>query len=241
MKQRDEARNSAAEMIIKGLDRPVLPLGLRLPLIITAIFCAFPTLLLGIHYAGTSQASPLDNQIQAFADGIYDSVPFGLMIDAAGEPRGAITLIAVICTVCIALRRWRLALLTVASQAVVGSLTNFVKPLFDRTIHGPHLSYPSGHTAGATAFALVIGLLIVSLVQWRPSIALAVVLGLSATSGAVAAWAQTMLVGHYATDTIGGFCFALTLVVPVALLIDAAIGWLPGINPEHRSARSTVQ
>ena len=76
------------------------------------------------------------------ADGISDSIPLGLVFDAAGEPKGAISLIAVISLMCVALGRWRLALLTVAGQGLIGSMTNLVKPLFDRTIHGPFLSFP---------------------------------------------------------------------------------------------------
>lgn len=217
-------------MAVACLRRPALPTSIRPPLIVAALGCAAVTLLLGITYAGTSSASPLDDRILGFADGISDSIPLGLVFDAAGEPKGAISLIAVISLTCVALGRWRLALLTVAGQGLIGSMTNLVKPLFDRTIHGPFLSFPSGHTAGATAFALVIGLLVADLMRARPPLASAIALGTACSAGAVAAWAQTILGAHYATDTIGGVCFALALIVPLALLLDALIERLTGMR-----------
>jgi membrane-associated phospholipid phosphatase len=132
--------------------------------------------------------------------------------------------------VCMAVGRWRLALLTVTGQALIGSTTNLVKPLFDRTIHGPFLSYPSGHTAGATAFGLVVGLLVADLAHRRRPVAAVTVLGIACGAGVAAAWAQTVLTAHYATDTIGGMSFALALMIPLALILDAVVERLLGMR-----------
>ena len=98
--------------------------------------------------------------------------------------------------------------------------TNLIKPVVDRTIHGGFLAYPSGHTAGATAFAIVAGLLLVSILQLGRWGGLLVVTAIAAAVGGVAAWAQIVLVAHYPTDAVGGFLMAAALVRAAAMLID---------------------
>jgi membrane-associated phospholipid phosphatase len=233
MRQCDHREGSVRNRILDGLRPPVLPTVLRRPLLLTAALCALAWLGIGALFAGTSAASPLDDAIRGFATSVSDSFGFALLMDSGGEPKGAAILIVLISVVCVVCKRWRLAMVTVTSQGVIGSLTNLVKPLFDRTIHGPFLSYPSGHTAGATAFALVVMILLVDLTRARRSIAFAVVLGGSWAVGVVAAWAQTLLEAHYATDTIGGLFFATAVVVALGVLIDAVVDKLTG-SPRPR-------
>ena len=71
-------------------------------------------------------------------------------------------------------------MLVVAAQAAIWTTDELVKPIFDRTIHGEHFAYPSGHTAGATAFALVIGLMVAELIGLGRAGRLLVVLGITA-------------------------------------------------------------
>ena len=94
-----------------------------------------------------------------------------------------------------------------------------MKPLAGRTINGGFLSFPSGHTATATAFALVATLVVVSRKPARAWL-LAVVPVLAA---GVMAWVQVLLNAHYPTDTLGGFCAALAVVPAVAWVVDRAM------------------
>jgi membrane-associated phospholipid phosphatase len=151
---------------------------------------------------------------------IPDGLSTALVIDFGGEPVGAVMLSGLLAAACFLTRRWRLGVLALVGQVVIGGATNVVKPLFDRTIHDGHLSYPSGHTAGATALAFVLGLLIADLLRLGLRAALATVLSVATVIGSVAALAQAWLVAHYATDTVGGYLMALGLVPPTALLID---------------------
>ena len=144
MRQGDRASLPGKAVLLSGLRHPVLAPALRRPLVLTALVCAAATLLIGLQYAGTSAAAPVDDWMRGAARAVSDSIGFALLLDSGGEPKGAITLILVIGLVCVAVRRWRLALLTVTSQGLIGLMTNVVKPLFDRTIHGGFLSYPAG-------------------------------------------------------------------------------------------------
>jgi undecaprenyl-diphosphatase len=148
-----------------------------------------------------------------------------LIIDAAGNPVVAATLGILLADCCLLAGRRRLALLTLVGPGVAVFTTMVLKQVVHRTIHGVNLSYPSGHTAAATALALVLGLLLVDVLRLRkwPSLAL---LGLTTTAvGAVMAVAQIALSAHYPTDTVGGF-FSSVATVPVsAFLIDRVAGW----------------
>ena len=65
-------------------------------------------------------------------------------------------------------------------------------------------------------------------------------LGATCGIGVAAAWAQTLLEAHYATDTIGGLCFAVALVMPLAVLLDAVFNRLIGPDePAHSGDSET--
>jgi undecaprenyl-diphosphatase len=176
---------------------------------------------LGIAVAGTSSASFVDDVLLAAAGGPSPTLwTKALPIDFLGEPLGVVLMTTSVVAICLVLRRWRLAVLTPMAQGAIWGCVILVKPVFDRTIHGEHLAYPSGHTAGTAAFALVTGLLLAGVLRLRRAAALAVILGAAVAGGSVAAWAQTVLVAHYATDTLGGLCLTLAVVPPLALLVD---------------------
>lgn len=204
----------------RGLRAPAVPAGSARILLAVAALATLTVVGIGAVVAGTSSASPLDDALLAAAGGWSPQIwPKALPIDFLGEPTGVLMVASTLIVACLALRRWRLAVLTVAAQGLIWGAVELVKRLVDRTIHGEHLAYPSGHTAGTAAFALVVGLLLASVLQLGRS-ALLVVLGVTLAGGAVAAWAQTVLGAHYATDTVGGLCLTLALVPPLALAID---------------------
>ena len=137
---------------------------------------------------------------------------------------GLAVLVALLVGVALLLRRPRVAVLVVLGTGLTISVTSALKPLVGRTIHDIYLSYPSGHTASATAVAMCAVLLV-----WQRlsrAAALALLYGTAFVVGAAAAWAQSSLVAHYPSDTVGGWCTALAVVPATALLIDyAAVRW----------------
>jgi membrane-associated phospholipid phosphatase len=85
------------------------------------------------------------------------------------------------------------------------------------------LAYPSGHVGAATALALVAGLLLLSLVHLPPWAAAAVVAVVIATVGAGMGVAMIVSNYHYATDVVGGFCAAVSVVFGLALALDRGL------------------
>lgn len=204
-----------------ALRHPVLPPTLRRPLGAVSIACGLLAVALGVLYAGSATAGPLDTWASDTVKGHFPhGRPVAQLVDSGGEPIGVVVLAAALALTCIVAGRRRLAALAIASQGVLGAATSLVKPVLDRTIHGGFLSYPSGHTAGATGFAIVATLLLVGLLQVGRQVGLAIVLGGATVAGAVAAWAQTLLGAHYWTDTVGGLLMAVALIPPTAMVID---------------------
>jgi undecaprenyl-diphosphatase len=145
-----------------------------------------------------------------------------LVIDFCGEPLGAAILIASLVAGCFMLGRRRWAVVLVAGAGVSVGVTTVLKPLVGRTIHGDFLSYPSGHTALATAVALVLALLAVDRFKLGAPRGLLLVLVAAALAGAVMGWTEVALGAHYPSDTVGGFCTALAVVPATAWLVDRA-------------------
>jgi undecaprenyl-diphosphatase len=109
--------------------------------------------------------------------------------------------------------------LAAVAPAVAGGLTDLVlKPLIDRHI-GHGLSFPSGHTTGAFAVAITAAVLLLEGRGIRNPLRVALTV-LSLGLAACVAAAVVALGVHYTTDTIGGFCVALGVVLALALVID---------------------
>lgn len=202
---------------------PALPPALRGPLLLLAVAAAAVAALLAARYTGTSSAGDLDRWLQNRLIGqpSWAHVP-AVLVDFVAEPVGAALSLAVLGGCCLLLRRPRLAVLAVVAPLLSGAVTTALKAPVGRTINGGYLAYPSGHTAFATALALVVALLVVSRWQPRPWAALTLVLGSAAVGGVAMGWAQVYLLAHYPTDTLGGFCTALVVVPATAALIDWA-------------------
>lgn len=200
-----------------------LPRPLRLPLLWLALGCTLAAVLLGVYYAGTSTAGALDVGVRAaFQKWFPDATAAALAVDWWGGPAGVILLSGVLGIACLLTGQRRLAVVALTCQGLVGATTSLLKPVFERTIHGPFLAYPSGHTAGATALAMVLGLLLARLGRTGPGAGLLLVIGVTVAAGATAAWAQIILAAHYPTDTLGGFLTAVALIPPAAMLTDLA-------------------
>lgn len=204
--------------------RTSLPDPVRRPLLLLAVPAAITVVVMAVRFAGTHTASALDRWILAVSGG---AIPYPSQqrvtakgLDFAGEPVGAGLLVAALITLCLVLRHRRAAVLAVLGPGMAVAVTTLLKPVVGRTINGPHLSYPSGHTAVVTAMVLVFVFVLVDRLRLRPAAATAVVLYTAITAGAAEAWAQYGMVVHYPTDTLGGFCVAMAVVPTTAWVID---------------------
>jgi membrane-associated phospholipid phosphatase len=204
-------------------ERPVLPPSLRAPFGAISVTGALLAVMLGLLFAGEANGSRFDEWIQPDVETVPTPVRIiALAIDFCGEPLGATILIGALVAFCLALRRFRLMALALVGCGATVAVTTLLKPVVGRTIHDGHLSYPSGHTALATAFAVVAGLLLIDILRLARRAALVLLVVATIVSAAFMAWAQVTLGAHYPTDTLGGFCTALA-VLPALCLADARV------------------
>ncbi|WP_285482248.1 phosphatase PAP2 family protein [Amycolatopsis sp. NBRC 101858] len=176
---------------------------------------------LGILHFHDSGLTGIDAAVLPSIDGVQPPWRYvALVFDFGGEPVGSTILVAVLAVVCFLVHRIRAAVLTVLGVVVTVAVTTLLKPTIGRTIHGEFLSYPSGHTALATALALVIALLLADRLGLGRVAAVVVVLGLAVVAGVAMGWAEVALGAHYPTDAVGGFCAALAAVPATAWLVD---------------------
>lgn len=200
---------------------PALPPPLRRPVAGLALLAAIAGTVLAAFTAGQATAGHLDARVQFAVQRTLPSArPGALLVDLIGEPVGAATLVTLLAAICLILRRGRLAVLAVAGPALSAVATTLLKPVVGRTINGGFLAYPSGHTAVATALALVLALLTIGVLGFRMVTALLVLLAAVGTAGAAMAWSQVALNAHYPSDAFGGFCVALSMVPAMAFAID---------------------
>ncbi|WP_030057310.1 phosphatase PAP2 family protein [Streptomyces novaecaesareae] len=193
-----------------------------------AALAALVVVVLGARYAGESEPGAVDARIGAAVEGVES--PWRHVARAAdflGEPAGAAVLVGATVAGCLLLRRPRAAVFAVAGVGLAVGAATLLKHLVGRTIHGDNLSYPSGHTAFATALALVLALLATGRFgrdRDRPGLGGAagtpLVLAAALVAGAAMGWAQVALGAHYPTDVLGGWCTALAVVPATAWLVD---------------------
>ncbi|MFE6822099.1 phosphatase PAP2 family protein [Streptomyces sp. NPDC057690] len=202
---------------------PVLPPALRGWLGLIGTLAALVVAALGVLYAGHSEPGRVDRWIiRPTADSVRPPWRHvALATDFLGEPAGAAMLVVAAVTGCLLLRRPRAAVLVVAGVGLAVVTATLLKSLVGRTIHGDgNLSYPSGHTAFLTAFALVAALLTTGRLGLGRTAGTVLVLAAALVAGAAMGWAQVALGAHYPTDVLGGWCTALAVVPATAWLVD---------------------
>ncbi|MEU3249803.1 phosphatase PAP2 family protein [Streptomyces sp. NPDC006997] len=200
----------------------VLPPALRGWLGPVVVLAALVVALLGGRYAGDGEPGRVDERVWSALEGVPSPWrDVARAVDFLGEPVGAAALVVAAVAGCLLLRRPRAAVLLVVSVTLAVGTATGLKHLVGRTIHGAdNLSYPSGHTAFLTAFALVLALLAAGRPGLGGTAGTSLVLGAGLAAGAAMGWAQVVLGAHYPTDVLGGWCTALALVPASAWCVD---------------------
>ncbi|MFH8616130.1 phosphatase PAP2 family protein [Streptomyces sp. NPDC017979] len=207
--------------VIDRAEPAVLPPALRAGLALVAVVAALVVVAVGGWYAGHGRPGAVDAWIQpAVDDAGAPCRRIALAIDFLGEPIGAAVLVGAAVVGCLLLRSPRAAVQFVGGAGVAVAATKLLKPLVGRTIHGDNLSYPSGHTAFLTAFALTAALLAAGRIGLGPRAGALLVLAAALAAGAAMGWAQVALGAHYPTDVLGGWCTALAVVPATGWLVD---------------------
>jgi membrane-associated phospholipid phosphatase len=204
-----------------ALPGPVLlPTALRRPVAAAAGVAVVVFAVLTALFAGTSSASRVDRHVETVIDPVGDAhLWFVERAMLLGSPPSVVLIAFVLAAVCLSLARHRLALLAIAGPGVTGIATTTLKPLIGRTI-GEGFAFPSGHTGGATSLGLVTALLVISVVRPGRMASLLVLAGIALLAGGGVGFAMVVSDAHYPTDTIGGFCTAVVVVLGGALALD---------------------
>lgn len=198
----------------------VLSAPLRRPAMLVAGVAVVVFGVLAARYAGAATGGRIDVGIGAVLDPLVARYRWPVRLTVAvGSPLVVVVLAFAIAAACLWLRRPRLAVLAVLGPGLTGVATTLLKPVIDRT-NGGHLAYPSGHTGGATALGILAALLVISLLRPRPAVSIAVLAAGAVGLGGAVGVAMIASNAHYPTDTLGGFCAAVVVVLGAALLID---------------------
>ncbi|QYN24778.1 phosphatase PAP2 family protein [Amycolatopsis sp. DSM 110486] len=198
---------------------PALPVSVRTPVLVVAGLGLVVLVVLAVLFAGESQPTAFDTPLLPGPDLLPDPWWYlATAVDFVGEPAGSAIVIVLITGGALLARRPRTAVLTLVGCGLTVAVTSLLKPITGRTIHGHFLSYPSGHTAFATALALIGAFVLADRLHRAAAITLTLTLAL--ICGALMAWAEVGLGAHYPTDTIGGFAAALAIVPATAFAID---------------------
>jgi len=176
---------------------------------------------LAAHYAGTSSAGRVDVHVDNVIDPVGSAHRWLVTHTMTlGSPPFVVVLAFVLAALCLIVGRRRLAVLAVVGPGLTGVATTYLKPALGRTLDGSY-AFPSGHTGGATSLGLILALLVISLVRPGRVGGLTVLAAGALLAGGAVGSAMIAGNAHYPTDTIGGFCTAVFIVLGVALLLDS--------------------
>ena len=215
------ARAGSLGFVVAGIpsEQPaILPRPLRGPAGAAAGVTVLVAGLLTWRYAGDSGPRWLDHRLQALVGAA------GIEADAVivlGSAVSVVLLAVLIGGLALALGRWRTAVLAIVGPGLTGLATTTLKPAIGRTLHGDY-AFPSGHTAGITALGVVTALLVVQVLRTATGASATLLAAGALASGGTMAVALIAGREHYPTDTVGGFCVAVAVVLVSALVIDRA-------------------
>lgn len=207
---------------VKGYAQPLLPGSLRPAYLVIAATSTAVFVVLGVRYHDRVGIGRLDARIELW-------MPWRIpihsrsLVSFAGlaGPRCVVVGAALLAVSASLLRHWRLAALAVLAPVATGTLVELGKHLVGRAIYDQRwLTYPSGHTAGATSILLIAALGLSSLARKHRTM-FSVLGWVVVVAGACAIGTTMVLLGaHFPTDAIGGFCLAVLTTLTCAAAID---------------------
>lgn len=209
-------------MTVPSVRGGILPAELRGPLAVVVGIATTVFVVLTVRYAGGDTPGRLDLDLARLI-GPIGAESYGVVnrTTVLGSPPAVVVVSIALAVVCLAVRRWRLAVLAIAGPGLTGVATTLLKPAIGRTIGDANeFAFPSGHTGGATALGLVAAFLLVSVLRPGKGAALGLLAGGALLGGVVVGLSVVAVNAHYPTDAVGGFCTAVVVVSATALLLD---------------------
>ena len=197
-------------------DRAIFPPGLRAPAAAVAVLALLVFGVFAARYADASSPGRLDRQVQLLVNHVWSPADAVIFF---GSPQAVVVLALLLAGLALALRRRRLAVLAIVGPGLTGVATTTLKPVIGRTIDGS-FAFPSGHTGGATALGVVTALLLITVVRTTAGASALLLSAGALASGGAMAVALVADGVHYPTDTLGGFCVAIAVVLASALAIE---------------------
>jgi membrane-associated phospholipid phosphatase len=204
-------------------NRALLPPGLRAPAAAVSVLALLVFGFFAARYADDTTAGRLDRHVERLV-GKGPSLPDAVIF--FGNPITVVVLAVLLAGLALALGHRRLAVLAIVGPGLTGVATTALKPLVGRTIDGG-LAFPSGHTGGATALGVVAALLLIAALRTATHTSALLIAAGAVVSGGMMAFALVSDRIHYPTDTVGGFCVAVAVVLTSALVIERLPRALP--------------
>jgi membrane-associated phospholipid phosphatase len=198
----------------------LIPLRLRLAAVVIVAACCVTVGVLGALFYHGSTPDALDKAV-------FRSVwPHRVGLDplvTVGDTVPMTLLTAVLCYCCLALRRYRGAIMVALAVPVASGITELLKHLIHR-IYTDFLSFPSGHTTATFALITCIAVLLIDPPATKVPASMRIVLALlSLGLGGMVALALVAARFHYFTDTIGGAAVGIGVTLAIALALDLAV------------------
>ena len=198
--------------------KPLIPRRLRVLALLTAALAWTVLIALGGLVSGHRRPGKLDGTLSRGIDGLVGQRSrLAEVLVTPTDTLVVLALLALLVAVGLITHRWEVAILAVIGPGIAVSIVELaLKPLFDRRMYG-ELSYPSGHMVAAVSALTVALLVVASTARWWLRLVIAAVW---------AALVVVLMVGlvamdyHYPTDTIGGLCLSLGVILPLALVAD---------------------
>jgi undecaprenyl-diphosphatase len=214
------------------ISQRLLPQRLHAAAFITLAACVVTVGVLSALFYHGSAPDSLDNAVFSW---VWPHHVGLAPVAALGGPVPVTLVTAVLCYCCLALRRYRGAIMLAISVVVASGITELLKHLI-RRIYIDFLSFPSGHTTATFALVTCIAVLLIDPPATKAPVSMRIVLALLAFG-----FACTVALGlvaakwHYFTDTIGGAAVGVGVTIALALALDRA-----GARRDQRRAASVV-
>ena len=148
---------------------------------------------------------------------------------SVGDTVPMTVLTAVLCYCCLAVRRYRGAIMTAVAVPLASGITELLKHLIHRIYVSflTFLSFPSGHSTATFALITCVAVLLIDPPATRAPASMRIVLALlSLGFGVMVALGLVAARYHYFTDTIAGAAVGIGITLAVALATDQVIARL---------------